>query len=399
MYNIHSHYENILSYAKSIIAQPTVAYLHPFGSTQPENLETINSGGFGPLLFCYDQEPLLEDFHDKLFYQSWRIVDDHGNVKQSILLNTERHSGIKNKILKKFGFVDCHYFFHAFAAADWYRGYRYCEDITPLHARKIKKKFITFNRLTGGARSYRSIFVAELIKNNLIDQGHVSYSFYCPQHGQFDKNLYSSIDQFGLSYEYVSQCVDVLRKYPSSLTIDTQDVINNDSQTLGALSQMIESFLHVVTETCYWEDKTHLTEKIFKPIVAKQPFVLLGCANNLSYLKSYGFRTFDQFWDESYDQITDPVLRLQAVIKIVKKICGMSHNQLQNLLQKMTEILEHNYNWFYSQNFVDYCWSELKDNLKSAVAQLRPQICLETQFRPDLYNAIHSTNVEYQPGI
>ncbi len=388
-----------MSYAKSIIAQPTLAYLHPFGSTKPENLETINSGGFGPLLFCYDQEPLLEDFHDKLFYRSWRIVDDHGNVKHSILLNTERHSVIKNKILKKFGFIDCPYFFHAFAAADWYRGYRYCEDITPLHTRKIKKKFITFNRLTGGARSYRSIFVAELIKYNLIDQGHVSYSFNCPQHGQFDKNLYSSIDQFGLNYEYVSQCVDILSSYSSLLTIDTEDVINNDSQTLGALSQMIESFLHVVTETCYWEDKTHLTEKIFKPIVAKQPFVLLGCVNNLSYLRSYGFRTFDQFWDESYDQITDPILRLQAVIKIVKKICGMSHNQLQNLLQEMAEILEHNYNWFYSQNFIDYCWSELKDNLRSAVAQLRPQICLENQFRSDLYSAIHSTNAEYQPGI
>ena len=102
MYNIHSHYENILSYAKSIIAQPTVAYLHPFGSTQPENLEIINNGGFGPALFCYDQEPLLENFNDKLFYQSWRIIDDLSNSKQVILLNTERSSTIKNKILEKF---------------------------------------------------------------------------------------------------------------------------------------------------------------------------------------------------------------------------------------------------------------------------------------------------------
>ena len=47
MYNIHSHYENILSYAKSIVVQPTVAYLHPFGATGPENIELINNGGVG----------------------------------------------------------------------------------------------------------------------------------------------------------------------------------------------------------------------------------------------------------------------------------------------------------------------------------------------------------------
>ncbi len=363
-----------MSYAKFIIAQPTLAYLHPFGSTQPENLEIINSGGFGPALFCYDQEPLLENFNDKLFYQSWRIIDDHGNAKQAILLNTERTSTIKNKILRKFGFVDCHYFFHAFAAADWYRGYKYSSDITPLNCRQLKKKFITFNRLTGGARSYRSIFVAELVKNNLIDQGYVSYSFDCPQHGPFDKNLYDSINQFNLSYQYITTCVDALNSYIQPLRIDTKDVIVNDSQTLGALSYMVESFLHVVTETCFWEDKTHLTEKIFKPIVAKQPFVLLGCANNLSYLRSYGFKTFDKFWDESYDTIADPISRLQAVIKIIQKICGMSNDKLHVLLEEMSEILEYNYNWFYSQNFIDNCWNELTDNLKSAVAQLRPQI-------------------------
>ena len=381
-----------MSYAKSIIAQPTVAYLHPFGSTQPENLEIINSGGFGPALFCYDQEPLLENFNDKLFYQSWRIIDDHCNAKQAILLNTERSSTIKNKILEKFGFVDFNYFFHEFAAADWYRGYRYDTDIVPLHTRKIKKKFITFNRLTGGARSYRSIFVAELVKNNLIDQGYVSYSFNCPQHGPFDKNLYNSIDQFKLQYDYVSECVNALNSYSRPLTIDTGDTIHNDSQTLGALPYMIESFLHVVTETCFWEDKTHLTEKIFKPIVAKQPFVLLGCANNLAYLQSYGFKTFDKFWDESYDSIADPVSRLQAVIKIIDNICNMSDKELHDLLLEMADIVEHNYNWFYSQTFIDSCWQELTDNLKSAIAQLPPRICLETLSRPYLYTGHQNTN-------
>lgn len=391
-----------MSYAKSIIAQPTLAYLHPFGSTQPENLEILNSGGIGPLLFCYDQEPLLENFNDKLFYESWNILDDYSNVKQSILLNTERHSIAKNNILEKFRFVNCSYFFHAFAASDWYRGYRYCTDITPPSQRQFKKKFISFNRLTGGARSYRSLFVAELIKNNLLDQGYVSYSLDCPQYGKFDKNLHEAVNQYQLSYQYVDECVDALQSLNSSLYINNNsgnNVIQNDSQTLNALSYMIESFLHVVTETCFWDERTHLTEKIFKPIVAKQPFVLLGCANNLAYLRSYGFKTFDLFWDESYDTIQDPILRLNAVIKIIQNICNMSHYELHNLQKEMSDILEHNYNWFYSQNFIDYCWQELKVNLRSAIAQLPPRNLLKNLHQRHLYIASQNIHEKFPTGI
>ena len=41
MYNLSSHYENIFQHLQSIITDPRVVYLHPFGSTQPENIEII----------------------------------------------------------------------------------------------------------------------------------------------------------------------------------------------------------------------------------------------------------------------------------------------------------------------------------------------------------------------
>jgi hypothetical protein len=137
----------------------------------------------------------------------------------------------------------------------------------------------------------------------------------------------------------------------------------------------MESFLYVVTETCFWEDKEHLTEKVFKPIVSRQPFVLLGCANNLQYLRDYGFRTFDQWWDESYDKIEDPVERLQAVVQIIKDICSRSDQELEQMLVEMTEVLEYNYQRFYSKDLLDQAWQELTTNLQQAVAQLpRPTV-------------------------
>jgi hypothetical protein len=131
----------------------------------------------------------------------------------------------------------------------------------------------------------------------------------------------------------------------------------------------MESFLHVVTETCFWDERTHLTEKIFKPIVARQPFVLLGCVNNLQYLRSYGFKTFDLWWDESYDKIVDPILRLQAITDIIDEICKLSLRDLEAMLREMSYVLQHNYELFYSKEFIQNAWDELTTNIRAALVQ------------------------------
>jgi hypothetical protein len=136
---------------------------------------------------------------------------------------------------------------------------------------------------------------------------------------------------------------------------------------LSAVRETQESFLYVVTETCYWEQKCHLTEKIFKPIVSRMPFLLVGSAHNLAYLKSYGFKTFDQWIDESYDAIEDPIARMHAIGSTLKDLCQHGVEQLQSMLLEMQPVLEYNYNLFYSQGFLDYAWGELTQNLVPAV--------------------------------
>jgi len=361
MYNIHSHYENIAASHPDCV----VVYLHPFGSTQIENIEQLNSND-GPVIFCYDQEPLLADYNRPLFQH---IKDTYAG-RAIVLLNTERTSQEKNKILDEFGFHDCNYFFHALAAADWYRGYQYAADLIAPTKRTIEKKYITFNRLTGGARAYRSFLVAELAKHNLLDQGYVSYSDVCPEHGHYEQQILCTVSERNVSADYVIRARYALDRIKYPLRIDNTGAIPNGSYIMGARQQLMSSFLHVVTETCYWEGKTHLTEKIFKPIVARQPFVLLGCAFNLRYLRSYGFKTFDSWWDESYDVVIDPVARLQAVVSIIRDISAMSDTDLESMLQGMQHVLDYNYELFYSRRFVDATWNELAENLAHTLARL-----------------------------
>lgn len=370
MYNIHSHYFNLFSFAQTILTHPRLEYLYPFGASSVENIElldTQNSLDIDPIIFCYDQEPLIPGYNDPLFLKVSMYAK---KLKRPVILvTTERDSEALKYFVDKYNFIPCYCFFHIFAAHDWYRGYQYDSKIIPVKERTVNKKFITFNRLTGSARVYRSLFVGELARRNLLEHGHVSYSDTCPEHGHYHTTLDYAATEYSVDTVYVEEIKQELDKLAHPLRIDHREkaAIPNHSMMLSAVPECMESFVYVVTETCFWETKCHLTEKIFKPIILKQPFMLLGCAYNLEYLKSYGFKTFDRWFDESYDKITDPVKRIQAVAEVLKSICSRSNEELTEMLHEMEEVLEYNYQLFNSREFLDRAWGELTHNLKSAV--------------------------------
>jgi len=368
MYNIHSHYETIFRALSSIVTQRRLLYLYPYGSTQPENIESITkvipNGNEPPMFIFYDQEPILGEFNYKLF--------DHirDNTKGAhILVTTEKNSKPLDDIQRRYGWPVAYNFHHAFAAHDWFRGYRYDSRLVPPKNRHIKKKYISFNRLTSHRRVYRSLLINELIKHNILDQGYVSYNDVCPENNQdYRYNLAEAVKSKLISTELMQQAVYNISQTDLPLRIDYKNdtVIPNTSFVLSAVEETMESFCYLVTETCYWESKHHLTEKIFKPIVSRMPFVLAGPAHNLKYLREYGFKTFSPWIDESYDDIEDPVQRMQAIGNTMSKICSLSASELEDMLVEMTPVLEHNYQRFYSNDFLDRCWRELINNLTLA---------------------------------
>jgi hypothetical protein len=154
----------------------------------------------------------------------------------------------------------------------------------------------------------------------------------------------------------------------NALTLDRTNTTGSLSADFGNQEfELWKSGLwHIVTETVFYHDKLHLTEKIFKPIVAQRPFMLAAAPGNLAYLKSYGFRTFDQWIDESYDSIQDPDQRLQAIVDQTQRLCAMSDSELRQMHQEMQPVLEHNFNHLWS-GFKRQIVDELVDNFETAV--------------------------------
>ena len=201
--------------------------------------------------------------------------------------------------------------------------------------------------------------VARLVDKALHTKGHISLNWI----GLGDKikseitnpNSLLSIESKKLVLKYLAPATD-------TFTIDTK-------QQHGALSaddnlKVLSSALwHVVTETIFYDEKLHLTEKIFKPIVAQRPFILVSAPNNLKYLKSYGFQTFSKWIDESYDQELDPDQRIIKIVNETEKLCNLTRQQLEQMHYDMKETLEYNFNWFYT-GFKKQIIDELVDNFR-----------------------------------
>jgi len=132
-------------------------------------------------------------------------------------------------------------------------------------------------------------------------------------------------------------------KYKNFFEPKVEDAISSDH----ALNK--QAFLHVVTETVFNYPTPFFSEKTFKPISSKRPFVIVGAQGTLSVLRSVGFKTFSDYWDESYDETSDPEDRLAKVVDVIEDICDRSVDDLRKLCLSMEDVLNYNLN-HYSHN-------------------------------------------------
>ena len=351
-------------------------YFKIFGSTEPKDLGsiwTIDMIGLTELdltkyVMFYDQEPIYTNqfnklyqipikgsrTHDTIYILGWHTLEImYFKTKFYVIANSE-YSQEKDNLLNDYDLLDWYYFFHGFAALDWYKNIRYLPPI-----KTFSKVFISFNNLINEKRSYRLTLIAMLIKSGLDKYGYISMSQQDTA-SKIKKELFSPHSLLSKHSKYL--IYKTLLPNPPSLIIDVDNTIG----TLSAndnLDTLSLGLFHVVTETIFYDEKLHLTEKIFKPIVARRPFLLVGAPGNLAYLKSYGFKTFDRWIDESYDLELDPDQRLAKIVNELDKLCKLSESELMYMYEQMQDILEHNFNWFYT-GFKEQITNELVDNFE-----------------------------------
>lgn len=293
------------------------------------------------------------------------------NRNEIQILVTSEYSAEVDQYLQHNNLKKMYYFFHGFAASDWYRGY-YALNYNKLIVKPYNYDFISFNRIITDDRSYRIYFVSLLKEAGLLDMGLVSFNV---ADNLFDDWRDEVSDANTKLSQHARQHAEKHLINVDKLVIDHHKIHGSASanipRTIGSYIAPefpkpvgIDSFWHIVTETVFYYDKLHLTEKIFKPIVSKQPFILLAAPGNLAYLKSYGFKTFDSVIDESYDNILDNDLRTEAVVRQLHWYCKLTPDEKTDIIRQLEPIINYNFHHFYGE-FRHIITKELLDNTKT----------------------------------
>jgi len=92
-----------------------------------------------------------------------------------------------------------------------------------------------------------------------------------------------------------------------------------------------------------------------KPISIGQPFIIIASKGHLKYLQKIGYRTFDQWWSEEYDDVDDINVKLKLILRELKKLSKLTVNELINLRKELEPVLIHNQKIFnnYQQKYND----------------------------------------------
>lgn len=104
-----------------------------------------------------------------------------------------------------------------------------------------------------------------------------------------------------------------------------------------------ECFCLISNETRFFQPYGNISEKTLYSFDRRMPLILVAPPYSLEYVKTLGFKTFDRWWDESYDTEKNHEKRLIKILDLIDYIDSMSLEQLTHLYLEMEDVLTHNY--------------------------------------------------------
>lgn len=104
-----------------------------------------------------------------------------------------------------------------------------------------------------------------------------------------------------------------------------------------------DAFVSIVNESRYAQPTANFSEKTYQAMLYRKPFIVVAPPKTLEYIRSEGFRTFAEFWDESYDECPNHADRLMKIFDLIDWINTKPLSELRVMYDNMTEIMEFNF--------------------------------------------------------
>ncbi len=317
------------------------------------------------IVFLYTSEG---DWGTKQFHFDWidKLVDKYKLDNDGVLVITANLKANENYNNNKFTIIPYNFFTNMdFLPIDKIDKYslkqfenRYIKYINNNKITKKKKHFVCYN----GIPRLNRLLIFGTIKSNPKLNNTTILSLRNTQSNNSNA-FYEEI----LKTSTKENIINFFKNYDSNINysydINDWNKIHNWGNVLNKDAHM-DSFLNIVTETTWNKESIFLTEKIYKPMYMCQPFILFGNPNSLKKLKEYGFKTFDKWWDESYDEELDLNIKLEKITKVLEEIAGWDFHKCFEITNQMEEVLIHNYKRMMSMDEIYKIYSLLQTDTK-----------------------------------
>ena len=247
-----------------------------------------------------------------------------------------------------------------------------------IHYKDVSNKQYYFNSLNRQPRPER-IFLVTLLKSFekisslcslSLGPQHIRPDSYKLEDLPIDSSIISDEKDLKAVQNFVSSNFSSIKK--EGYTLDYKDFSLAGSDNLN-YSFYNNSYISVVVETENDDRIMFLTEKTFKPIMCYHPFILVGSKHSLKTLKGLGYKTFSNWWDESYDNFDNIYDRIYHAFKEIKKISQLDKNSLSDMIKDMKSVLEYNANHYMTNkhslksfSFIDKA-IEIKNELRNII--------------------------------
>lgn len=208
------------------------------------------------------------------------------------------------------------------------------------------------NRLPGYCSWY---FKGELDK---LETGLWTYLPHWEEMGSFPdqyKNLKLGLEELNkkvpLNVDQNVNTCNVMEHYhffnvwPQSESIAPGESPSTENVVSDRLTKFYKDvFCDIITESRFAQPTANYSEKVYQAMMFRKPFVLVAPPHTLQYIKEEGFKTFDKFWSEHYDNLFMHGDRIGEIFKIIDFIDSKSIEELREMYLEMTDILDHNFN-------------------------------------------------------
>ena len=228
----------------------------------------------------------------------------------------------------------------------------------------------TFVCLNNNNRPHRMAAIAYLLASDIDQYGYISCINWemdstasCFLDWCFDNNLHSSIR------DNIKQGT---AKFDANKLIQlpyTGYYLTNYNQILFPLYHT--TLIDIITDTTFFEPSELLNDKYVNTIVGANFPIFISSCGTVELLRQLGFDVFDDVIDHSYDDISDPAVRLSQAIDLNKHLL-MNAELTRQLWHTHIDRFKQNQHYFFN-GFKPVGENILRLKIKSGITKLIKQ--------------------------